>query len=1044
MQVLITIKSIVLSIVQIDNKDKILNYYTRVNISMKTDKITQYYKDFLATLKEAGFEGDIRSDIASRIVMSTDNSIYQCAPQAVLHPKHTQDIQCITRLLAKPAFRQVVITPRGGGTGTNGQSLTHGILVDVSTYMNQILEINAEERWVRVQTGVVKDQLNAALKPYGLFFAPELSTSNRATIGGMINTDASGQGSCVYGKTRNHVLELEIVTLGGYCFKSGAIAETQLQQIKNRKNSIGKYYQVAYDISIKFAQLIEESFPKLNRCLTGYDLAHLWEDAANTDTNTKLFNLNSVLCGSEGSLGFMTEAKLNVLPLPKYTALVNVQYPDFMGALRDARTLIKHQPLSIETIDSTVLKLAQEDIIWSKVKEFFPQKSIKPALGINLIEFSGDNQTDVNNQVQQFSQFLEHDNSLPRYGYTIAYGRQAIQRVYAMRKRAVGLLGNLQGEARPQPFVEDTVVPPENLADFIEEFRQLLDKCNLKYGMFGHVDAGVLHVRPALDMKNTVDSQLIKTITDQVVDLTYKYGGLLWGEHGKGLRSEYAPTFFGKLYPALQKIKEAFDPYNQLNPGKIATPPAPEYKLLKVDEITFRGNYDKLIPKSEWLNYGSTMYCNGNGACFNYDLDDEMCPSWKATRNRIHSPKGRASLMKAWLYQKSIAKTQTNKQQLKEFSHEVYEAMSGCLSCKSCVGQCPIRVDIPDSRSRFLEAYHKEQRRPLRDHVIANLELFTPILATFKIPYNTLIQYKWVAHFIKRYLNLVYLPKVANSHVQHITNTPVVHLEEVLDWDTKKQTRAVLIVQDAFTRYFDSSVLNDFIQLIKLLGYEPHLLPYFANGKALQVLGFRERFKKQAIKNATKLSALSNIEHINIIGIDPALTLTYRQEYQKVPGIKPMPKVLLPQEWLEPILKSHVKPTIQINSENYNLHFFGHCTEKTNAPESHALWGSIFETVGLNVEAPDMGCCGMSGLYGHEAANSKISSKIFDLSWRTKIESTQNTTKPIEIMAPGYSCRSQCLIQSKVNAKHPVQILLRYLKQNKWFSDARDFENIQG
>lgn len=996
---------------------------------MTTEKITQNYKDFLKELTKAGFEGDIRIDTASRVVMSTDNSVYQRTPQAVLHPKHTQDVQCLTQLLAQPIYKQIVITPRGGGTGTNGQSLTHGILVDLSTHMNQILEINPEERWVRVQTGVVKDQLNAALKPYGLFFAPELSTSNRATIGGMINTDASGQGSCVYGKTRDHVLELEMVTLGGHRFNSKAIDSAQLEKITDKNDGVSKYYQVAQDISSNFAQLIEQSFPKLNRCLTGYDLAHLWEDSAEITTETKLFNLNSILCGSEGSLGFMTEAKLNVLPIPKHSALVNIQYPDFMAALRDARALIEHQPLSIETVDSTVLKLAQEDFIWSQVEEFFPQKGAKPALGINLIEFSGDDETEVDKKVKEFTLFLEQDKSLQRSGYTIAYGREAIQRVYAMRKRAVGLLGNMQGEARPQPFVEDTVVPPEHLADFIEEFRQLLDKHNLKYGMFGHVDAGVLHVRPALDMKNTADSELIKTITEQVVSLTYKYGGLLWGEHGKGLRSEYAPTFFGKLYPALQTIKEAFDPYNQLNPGKIATPPAPEYKLLKVNEISFRGHKDRLIPKNEWLEYGSTMHCNGNGACFNYELDDEMCPSWKATRDRVHSPKGRASLMKDWLYKNALAKTPEEKKQLKEFGHEVYAAMAGCLSCKSCVGQCPIKVDIPDSRSRFFEEYHKNERRPLRDHMISNLEILTPLMAKLKFLYNGLIQRRWVSQIINKHLKLIHLPKIANAPVRNIINTPVVRPEDVVNWSPQKQAKAVLIIQDAFTRYFDSSVLDDFIQLIKLLGYEPYLLPYFANGKALQVLGFRERFNRQAIKNVNKLSILSNSEQLKIIGIDPALTLTYRQEYQKVPGIKAMPNVLLPQEWLEPILKTMTKFTTNNRNESINFEFFGHCTEKTNAPASHALWSAIFETVGLKVNVQKTGCCGMSGLYGHETGNAEVSSKIYDLSWRSKIEAAQNSKSPTELMASGYSCRSQCSIQSNAEVKHPVQILLQHLKQ---------------
>ncbi|SDM24649.1 FAD/FMN-containing dehydrogenase, partial [Modicisalibacter muralis] len=461
--------------------------------------VSTAYQRFLESLRAEGFAGDIAPDYANRTVLATDNSIYQRLPQAVLYPRDAEDIVRIARLAARDAFHDVALAPRGGGTGTNGQSLTDGLMVDVSRHMNRILDIDVENRRVRVQTGVVKDQLNTALAPHGLFFAPELSTSNRATIGGMISTDASGQGSCEYGKTRDHVLELDTVLLGGERLASRPVSEDELETLCERDDLVGDIHRTAREIIDTQRERIDACFPKLNRCLTGYDLAHL-RDAEGR------FDLNSVLCGAEGSLGFVCEATLNVLPIPKHSTLVNVRYASFMDALRDAKALMggdapsaqpqAPRPTSIETVDDKVLLLAMEDFVWDSVSPFFPQGDT-PARGINLIEFNADDPDELSARIDAFTRHLSADTQVERLGYTLACGREQVGKVYAMRKRAVGLLGNVQGEKRPIPFVEDTAVPPEHLADYIAEFRAALDARGLDYGMFGHVDAGVLHVRPA-------------------------------------------------------------------------------------------------------------------------------------------------------------------------------------------------------------------------------------------------------------------------------------------------------------------------------------------------------------------------------------------------------------------------------------------------------------------------------------------------------------------------------------------------------------------
>lgn len=999
------------------------------------------YRAFLAQLRAAGFRGEIAPGQAMRTVFATDNSIYQRMPQAAVFPQDTADVVQLAKLVGREEFREIVLTPRGGGTGTNGQSLTEGIVVDLSRHLTQILEVNTQERWVRVQSGVVKDQLNAALKPHGLFFAPELSTSNRATIGGMINTDASGQGSCTYGKTRDHVLELKTVLLGGELLDSSAVDEHTLEAKISDTNRSADVLRCARDIIDNKADLIAEKFPKLNRCLTGYDLAHLREADGR-------FNLNSVLCGSEGTLGFIVEAKLNVLPIPRHSVLVNVRYASFMDALLDAKALMALKPLSIETVDSKVLLLAMQDIVWHGVAEYFPQDTHEPTLGINLIEFSGDDWESLESRVHDFVAHLQADSSVHRLGHTLAIGETAIKRIYMMRKRAVGLLGNVQGQARPQAFVEDTAVPPENLADFIVEFRALLDGYGLQYGMFGHVDAGVLHVRPLLDLKDPSQADLIRPISDGVARLTRKYGGLLWGEHGKGLRSEYAPAFFGALYAELQVLKAAFDPFNQLNPGKIATPAGlVGAQLLRVDEVTLRGELDRGIDERVWESYDTAVHCNGNGACYNFDPNDAMCPSWKATRDRTQSPKGRASLLREWLRQQQeagvdvLARSAAIRQrssllaafvQLRnsllrstagtDFSHEVYDAMAGCLACKSCAGQCPVKVNVPEFRSRFLELYHSRYGRPLKDYLIGSLEFSIPFFARIPWMYNGLMNFAPVKAFLQRVAGMVDSPRISAVNFKAVCKRWDVRLatpKRLQGLSPAERERSVVFVQDAFTRYFDTAVAADWIELISRLGFRIYLAPYSPNGKPLQVQGFLGAFERAARRNGKTLRDLANCG-VALVGLDPAMTLVYRQEYAKLPGGAAV-DVCLIQEWLCDVLPEPGAPS----QSTITYQLMAHCTEKTNAPASVTQWQQVFGRFGLSLSVLATGCCGMSGTYGHETRNVGTSRKIYGQSWGPLIAKYGQSGT---VLADGYSCRSQVKRIEGKTVLHPLQALLTHVQ----------------
>lgn len=999
---------------------------------------TSLVNEYLVAIGEAGFGGDIGADRSARVVFATDNSIYEITPKAVLFPRNANDVSVALKLLAQPTFRNVKLAARGGGTGTNGQSLSDGVVLDLSRYLNGIVEINSNEGWVRVQAGVVKDQLNAALQTYGMFFAPELSTSNRATIGGMINTDASGQGSCLYGKTRDHVLELTSVLSDGTLWTSRPLDDLQLENAKRKPGIVGDLHRVIDRLQRDNATAIETQFPKLNRCLTGYDLAHIRNSEGK-------FDLNSVLCGSEGTLAVITEAKLRILPIPQHSVLVNVQYENFDKCLRDARSLIAFGAASIETVDSKVLGLAQQDIVWDGVKEFFPSVDGELARGVNLVEFVGATADEVERPLARLVAALEAEGRVAgRLGFTIARGEAAVQRIWQMRKRAVGLLGNMQGDKRPIAFVEDTAVPPENLADYIEEFRAVLDRRGLDYGMFGHVDAGVLHVRPAIDMKAPDQEKLIREITDEVASLTLKYGGLLWGEHGKGVRSEYSPHFFGSLYPVIQSVKHAFDPNNQLNPGKIAAPGG--QSLLKIDGVATRGQADRNIPQNVRAVYTDVINCNGNGACYDWDPDTAMCPSWKATRERRHSPKGRAMLTKEWLRQLA-ANGSDPLQEMREvrslsswrdvpaklvnsalqgrrkvdFSHQVKDAMDGCLACKSCVGGCPIKVNVPSFRSKFLELYHSRYARPPKDWLVASLERLLPLLATAPRLTNAVLRALPVTGILRAF-GLVDLPLLTGIDLRRemaarglAFATPAALAS--MSADEKK--RSVIVVQDAFTSFYETRLVLDTLDLLSGLGFNPLLSVYRPNGKPLHVHGFLKQFETTARSQAERLTTYAELS-IPLIGIDPSMTLTFRSEYVETLGASAVPKVHLLQEWLATRLPGGFVAT----GKRYAL--LPHCTERATAQGSLQDWTCIFSSFGLRLNIVASGCCGMAGTYGHETRNVETSRTIFDMSWRRHVEESQQEE---EMLATGYSCRSQAKRFGQVTLRHPVQVLLRHLRE---------------
>ena len=925
---------------------------------------------FCAALPGAGYGGECALDMSTRLVHATDNSIYQLLPHAVLFPRSHEDVVAMMRLAQQPAFAKIAFTPRGGGTGTNGQSLNDTIIVDSSRYLRSILEINIVDGFVRVEPGVVLDELNAALALHGYFFPPDVSPSKSATLGGMVATDACGKGSTVYGKTGDYVLSVRAVMADGSVLDTHTHSDNALQKI------ISSDYAAALD-----------GVPELPRGLSAYNI----RGALNAQTGA--LDFNRLLAGSEGTLAITTEIKLKIIPLPLHKAMVAIAYDDFDKALRHVGALLRHQPTAVETIDNHILDLARGDVVWHGVSAFFPGVDLSGVRAMHFVEFEKHSRADLVAALDSLTKALATD-AVPTAFFPTVDARH-IQSIKDMRKKCVGLLGNMAGNRRPIPFMEDTAVPPHRLADYISELRAFLSSHGLDCGIFGHSDAGCLHTRPTLDLRDVGDEKFIRTLTDGAVTILKKYGGVLWGEHGKGMRAAYSAQILGTAYYALmQKIKNHLDPNNRLNPGKVAAPPG--YELYAIDGVAMRGQMDRQIAPKYLERFPKATQCNGNGLCFSVMPDDTMCPSYKVTRDRRHSPKGRAALLREWLRLKSTDVHAANR-----FAPRVKAALDGCLSCKACTSTCPIHVNIPDMKADFAADYYRTRIRPMRDYMIAMAEWAAPFLSRlpFALPNCFGLQ------------DMPRPPRQSLAAMMRVDDFAFATPENIV-----AANHPVLIVQDAYSSHYEPHVVMAMLRLLRHIGKVPLVVPFFQSGKSFHVQGFLKTFARIAARNDAHLSALAQ-HGAPMVGIDPSMTIVFRDEYPKVLGRQVNYRVQMIQEYLAGL---DSLPRAGVGGE---FSLLLHCTEKTAVPASANQWRDIFTATGLQLAVRPSGCCGMAGAYGHMAEHQETSRALFDLTWRGAVGD--------KTLATGFSCRSQTKRLAAQQLLHPVEVLCRALEPIK-------------
>jgi len=955
---------------------------------MLDDRSPAPVEAFLRALSAAGFDGDIQTDRATRLVGATDNSIYRLEPAAILFPRSIEALQLLVRLAAE---HKAPITARGGGTGTNGQSLTEHVVVDVSRHMNKILSFDPVAETVVVQPGVVLDQLNAFVGARGFFFPPSVSTSSRATVGGMFATDASGKGSRRYGRTSDWVIGVDVILANGeyVCITGGAATGSERAAALNAL--------LAQELNDHRPE-IDRVFPVMNRGLTGYNLKEALPEPGKLD-------LIKLLAGSEGTLAVTGEMVLRVTPKPKCRALTVLAYDDCMTALAHVPALIPADPVAVEFLDDKIIELAATTPMWAELEAFFGD--LGGAKGFLFAEFTGDDMAAVEAGQAALGAILA-ENDGGNTGVVVATEAKQIDALWEMRKLSVGLLAAAEGRRIGIPFVEDAAVPPENLVAFVRDFRGQLDRHGLGYGMYGHADVGCVHVRPMLDMRATADRDLIRVISDDVANLCQRQGGLIWGEHGKGVRGEYVRQYMGdELYALMARIKAAFDPDNLLNPGKLVAPDGAEASVMKLDAVPFRGARDEKIDEGAYAGYAKSVSCNGNGACFNWAPHDPMCPSYKATRDRVQGPKGRATLLREWTYAKSENRPAA---EVRELEEALFDSLETCLSCKSCTGQCPVRIDVPDMKALFLNDYFQTRKRPLRDQLVKRMEAASLLGRRFPALTNLMMGNPISRAAIRSLFRIEDAPGFSVETVEAVLAAR--GIRTVFGGEPLPENAVVLVI-DSFTGPYESNQVAAFADVLLALGFTVFATPMIRNGKALQVRGFRAEFDAVRRESVALLNAIWALG-APIVSMEPAVTNLLASEFSKG-DLKPTYKAESLDRFLFARL-DRLKPVEGADPEPYKL--FLHCTEKTSDPASGARWKAIFAARGLKLDVVSTGCCGMAGLFGHESEHLDMSKQLYGMSWEKPMREAGDRA-----LATGFSCRSQTKRLLGRKPRHPAELL---------------------
>lgn len=959
-------------------------------------------------------KGDLFFDDASRTVYSSDASAYREKPIGVVRPRDAKDVESILHFANK---YKLSLIPRGAGTSLAGQVVGGGLVVDVGRYMNRILEVNADEKWVRVEPGVVLDELNMYLKDYGLFFGPETSTSSRCMLGGMLGNNSCGAHSIIYGSTRDHTLEIKGFLSNGDEVLFKPLQKWEFEHKCRLENFEGSIYRQLRDLLTRKENRkeIKKEFPhpEIQRRNTGYALDLLLDTLPFKEEGVP-FNMCKLLAGSEGTLAFTSEIKLNLVDLPpKSKGLVCVHLNSIEDALKANLIALKFKPGAVELMDKAIMDLTKDNPLQAK-NSFFV---VDDPAALLLVEFARDTKEEIESLSATLQQALSAEGF--GYAYPTLYGSD-INKVWSLRKAGLGVLSNMPGDDLPVPVIEDTAVRPIDLPLFITDVNTMLKKYRKECVYYAHIGSGELHLRPVLNMKDPLDVELFRQIAKDTAHIVKKYRGSLSGEHGDGrLRGEFIAEMVGDHnYQLFIDVKQIFDPKCILNPGKIVDTPRMNTSL------RYQEHKSELIndPVFDWSNTMGVVRaaekCNGSGDCRKSQLiGGVMCPSYMGARDERQTTRGRANMLREF-FVGNIPDTRLGYE-------EVKAVLDLCLSCKACKTECPSNVDMAKLKAEFLHAYHKKFGIGMRSRLVANTPAINRFFMIFPYLYNIGINLKMIKRF-----NEV---KFGFSSKRSL---PSLYKYSLRNWYRKNNTtnarRKVLLFADEFTNYSDVNIGVEAILLLNKLGYSVCLPKHHDSGRTFLSKGLLKRAAALAVKNVTVLADFVNKE-VPIIGLEPSAIITLRDEYPDlVPTyLKGKAKHLAKysytfEEFIEREFRQGYIKENSFTDKSEQIHFHAHCYQK--ALSDTALTKIVLE-IPKNYSATEIksGCCGMAGSFGFEKENYDLSMKIGELVLFPAVRKHHDRSL---IVAAGTSCRHQINDGTSVKSLHPAQILYAALKSD--------------
>lgn len=957
-------------------------------------------------------EGDLSYDELHRVIYATDASVYQIKPLAVAQPKTVADIQTLVHFANE---HQIPLTPRTAGTSLAGQTVGSGIIVDVSKYFTQIISLDQENKTVTVQPGVIRDELNLFLKPFGLFFSPTTSTSNRCMIGGMVGNNSSGTTSIRYGVTRDKIVALQAILSDGSAtvFKS-LTSEAFIEKTKGTSLENHIYRTLYEELSNTETQNeIVKEFPKpeIHRRNTGYAVDLLLKSDLFSGAEPTI-NLGTLLCGSEGTLAFTTEITLKVDDLPPaYNIMVAAHFHSIQESLEAVMIAMKHHLYTCEMMDDTILNCTKTNREQAK-NRFFIQGEPK---AIIMLEVAADTIEDVERQAEALIADLKQNN----FGYALPklYGKE-IDKINALRKAGLGLLGSIVGDDKAADSIEDTAVELSDLPNYIAEFAAMMKKYGQEAIYYAHAGAGELHLRPILNLKKKEDLQLFRTIATEVAVLVKKYRGSLSGEHGDGIvRGEFLPYMIGESnYELLKRIKKAFDPNSIFNKGRITDTPKMDENLRVIS-----GREEPTIQTIQ--DFSDSMgilrlaeKCNGSGDCRKLpSAGGTLCPSYRATRNEKDTTRARANSLRQFL---------TNSDKDNKFDHEeLYQVFDLCVSCKACASECPSNVDIASLKAEFLYQYQKANGFSKRNKIFAynaTLNTLGSLTPTFT---------NWVS-------NLALVKKTMGIAPQRV----VPHLAPTTfrNWVKKNRKDAattlypngqVYLFCDEFTNFYDVGVGVDTYELLTQLGYQVVIIDHQESGRAFISKGFLEQAKTIATRNVAIFKDIVSAE-TPLLGIEPSAILTFRDEYLRLAedkaGAEQLAKhVFTIEEFFKREIEKGAIRAEHFSDQAQSIKIHGHCHQKAlSAVEATFVMLNLPKNNTVTIY--NSGCCGMAGSFGYEKEHYEISMQMGEDTLFPKVRATDVNTI---ISAAGTSCRHQILDGTGREVHHPVTILKSCLKQ---------------